>query len=339
MNLSAVIDRVRTLSPGVGLCLLIAAVSLVLGHFLPVVGSALPAVFIGFVIAAIRRPGTAVLPGVGFSSKMLLQVGVTLLGTQLSLRDVAEVGVESLPVMLSSLTVCLLGAIWIGRALGIAARLRTLIGVGTGICGGSAIAAVAPVIGAASGEIAYAISTIFVFNIIAAVVFPILGHLMGLDAHTFGLLAGTAVNDTSSVVAAASAFAASALGFAVIVKLVRTLMIVPVSIGLSLLEARRSGASARDLLRKPNRLVPWFLLGFLLTTVANSVGWVSPVVQAAGLTVSTTLIAAALAGIGLSTNISAVRTAGWRPLILGGILSILVTGTAVAALFVTGYLG
>src|SRR5690606_4369945 len=142
-------------------------------------------------------------------------------GQQLTMQSTATVGGESAPAVPTTLTVCLLGACGLGRMLRTERRLTTLIGVGTGICGASAIAAVSPVIGAAGAEIAYAVSTIFLFNILAVVLFPLIGHALNLDPHTFGLFAGTAVNDTSSVVAAAGVFSTAALGFAVVVKLAR----------------------------------------------------------------------------------------------------------------------
>ena len=225
--------------PGLLLTVPIAVVATAVGSVVPVLGSALPAIVIGVVAALIRRPAPRFQPGVDFSGKFLLQLAVVLLGAQLSVAAIVKVGAESLPVMLATLAVCLLGTWVIGRALRVAPRLRTLIGVGTGICGASAIAAVSPVIGALSAEVSYAVSTIFVFNILAVLLFPLLGHALGMDPHTFGLLAGTAVNDTSSVVATASVFGVSALGFAVVVKLVRTLMIIPISVGLSLVESRR----------------------------------------------------------------------------------------------------
>lgn len=330
--------RTVQLLPGVALCLAIGGVSLAIGAAAPVVGMALPAIALGVAVAAFRRPGARTGPGVAFSGKWLLQAAVVLLGAHLSLQDVLAVGAESLPVMLSTLTVCLVAAWGLGRAMRIDRRLRTLIGVGTGVCGASAIAAVAPVIAATSGEIAYAVSTIFVFNIAAAVAFPLLGHALGLDAHAFGLLAGTAINDTSSVVAAATTFGAGALGFAVVVKLVRTLMIVPICVGLAL---RQPGSRGRELMRHPWRivtLVPWFILGFVVMTLANSAGLIAGPVRDTLLALSGILIAAALAGIGLSTDLGAIRRAGWRPLALGGVLSVLVTATAVGALALTGQL-
>ena len=331
--------RAVDVSAGMLLCLAIAAASTVIGRLVPVVGSALPAVVIGVVIALVRRPAARLEPGIHHSSTFLLQVAIVLLGAQLSLPVILQVGAESLPVMVGSLTVCLVGAWLIGRALKVEPRLRTLVGVGTGICGASAIAAVSPVIGAASVEIAYAVSTIFLFNVLAIGLFPLLGHALHLDPHTFGLLAGTAVNDTSSVVATASVFGAAALGFAVVVKLVRTLMIIPISIGLSIIEARRSAGGIRMTPRRALGLVPWFLVGFVVMALVNSAG-VIPLGMRGGLVqVSQFLIATALAGIGLSTDLPALRRAGWRPLALGAILWVLVTATSLAIIATTGFGG
>ncbi|MGN7860155.1 YeiH family protein [Microbacterium sp. 22303] len=332
---SRLVARGADVLPGLALTVPIAVVATLIGAAIPVLGSALPAIVIGVVIAVIRRPGARFQPGVEYSGRFLLQLAVVLLGAQLSLDAILRVGAETLPVMLSTLAVCLLGTWVIGRALRVPQRLRTLIGVGTGVCGASAIAAVSPVIGALSAEVSYAVSTIFVFNILAVVLFPLLGHALSMDPHTFGLLAGTAVNDTSSVVAAASVFGAAALGYAVVVKLVRTLMIIPISIGLSVIESRRATGGRRLTLRGVVGLVPWFLVGFLVVAVIGSLGVIPAGPREAMVHTSGFLIATAMAGIGLSTDVTALRRAGWRPLALGAILWILVTVTALAVIALT----
>ena len=154
------------------------------GQHVPLVGSAVPGAVIGAIIALIIKPGARLAPGVKYASTFLLQCSVVLLGTQLSIAEAARVGVASLPVMLGTLAVCLSAAWLYGRLLGIPRDLRTLIGVGTGICGGSAIAAVSPVIEAASTDVAYAISTIFLFNIAAVLVFPLIGHAIGMSQQS-----------------------------------------------------------------------------------------------------------------------------------------------------------
>ncbi len=328
--------------PGLVASVVIAIAATVIGRFVPLVGSAMPAVVIGVVIAlTVGRPASWA-PGLKFASKPVLQSAVVLLGAQLSLGQVVQVGWESLPIMLTTLVACLVAAWGLGKLMGVVGDLRTLIGVGTAICGASAIAAVAPVIGASSAAVAYAVSTIFVFNIAAVLVFPPLGHLLGMDQHTFGLFAGTAVNDTSSVVAAAGIYGATALGFAVVVKLVRTLMIIPISIGLAVHEARKARAAegtAQPLtLRRVIGLVPWFLIGFLLMSLARSIGLIPDSLVGPTTHVSVFLIATALAAIGLTTDIDGFKKAGVKPLVLGGLLWIVVAVTSILTLWLTGAL-
>jgi len=333
--------------PGVVVTAAIASVSTLIGHVVPIAGSAVPAIVIGVLLSLIRprvmrgheTADMRIQAGISYSGKFLLQLAVVLLGVQLSIGSIVVVGWESLPIMLTTLTVCLIGAWLIGKVLHTERRLTTLIGVGTGICGASAIAAVSPVIGAASAEIAYAVSTIFLFNILAVVLFPMIGHALSLDPHVFGLFAGTAVNDTSSVVAAAGVYATAALGFAVVVKLVRTLMIIPISIGLAVMEARRSSNGRLLTARGIARLVPWFLVGFVAVAVINSTGVIPAAPREVLVQLSVFLIAMALAGIGLSTDVAGLRRAGWRPLALGGILWVLVTVTSLIVIGMTGGIG
>lgn len=339
----------RTAAPGVAVAVAIGLVATLVGTAIPVVGGPVPAVLIGAVLGWLVRRRTggslAVLaPGVKFSSSRVLQFAVVLLGAQLSIGEVLRIGGETLPVMLTTLVVCL-GAAWgIGRLLRVSSALRTLIGVGTGICGASAIAAVTPVIGAVSADVAYAMSTIFLCNIAAVFAFPLLGHALGLSQHAFGVFAGTAVNDTSSVVATATVYGRQATDTAVVVKLVRTLMIIPIVIGLAGLEARRasreqltSDTGSRSGFRVL-RLVPWFLIGFLVVVLLRTVG-VLPAGAAPGFsTAASFLITVALAAIGCSTDFAALRRAGFRPMLLGIALWVLVAGTSLGAQAVFGLL-
>jgi uncharacterized integral membrane protein (TIGR00698 family) len=271
------------------------------------------------------------------AGRFVLQLAVVLLGCQLSLARVVQVGGSSLPVMVGSLAACLGAACLLGRGLGIGGDLRTLIGVGTGICGASAIAAVTPVIGAASTEVAYAISTIFLFNITAVLLFPVLGHLLDMSQHAFGLFAGTAVNDMSSVVASAATYGDEAGQYAVVVKLTRTLLIIPVCLGLAASARRRAAGRAAGTAASLNvfALVPWFLIGFLLTALANTAGLIPAAAHHGLNTLAVFLITVALSGIGLSTDLGALRRAGPRPLLLGACLWCVVTVTALALQYLT----
>ena len=352
------LDRAGRLVPGLALAAAIAVVATVVGRFVPVVGAPVVGVVLGAVLGTVRRPAAVLRPGITTASKTVLQIAVVLLGAQLSLAQVATVGASSLPVMLGTLVVCLVAAWGIGRALGVVGDLRTLIGVGTGICGASAIAAVTPVIGAASVEVAYAVSTIFLFNVAAVVVFPFVGHALGMSQEAFGLFAGTAVNDTSSVVAAASSYGAAAAHTAVVVKLVRTLMIIPVVLGLAWLVARRqavvdarAAAAAADdgadttpaavrpwTVGRVARLVPWFLVGFLVLAAVNSTGVLHGPVHPVVAAVAAFLITTALSAIGLSTDLAGFRRAGVRPLVLGGALWVVVSLSSLGLQALTGSL-
>ncbi|MCU1656609.1 MAG: conserved rane protein of unknown function [Pseudonocardiales bacterium] len=315
-------------APGLAVAVVLAVVATVFGRVVPLIGAPVLGIVLG--VALSRRLGTRarLRPGIAFASTTILQLAVVVLGSQLSLRQVVHVGAGSLPVMIGTLLACLALAYLVGRRLGIGRDLRTLIGVGTAICGASAIAAVSPVIRAKSSDVAYAISTIFLFNIAAVLSFPAVGHLLGLGQHAFGLFAGTAVNDTSSVVAAATSYGTQAGDYAVVVKLTRTLMIIPICLALAAVTRRRDGAPSQGAVRLVTRLIPWFLVGFLLVAAANTAGLV-PAASHAGLrTTSVFLITVALSGIGLSTDLAGLRRAGPRPVLLGLVLWIAVAATS-----------
>ena len=319
--------RALRAAPGLLAIAAVAALATAAGRAVPVVGAPVIALVLGVLAARLLRRWT----GVSLAAGPGLQLAVVLLGAQLSLRQVADAGLSSLPVMLGTLGTCLLLAWLLGRKLGIDRDLRTLIGVGTGICGASAIAAVSPVIRARQHDIAYAITTIFCCNILAVLVFPPLGHALGLDQHAFGLFAGTAVNDTSSVVAAATTYGSQAAHDAVVVKLTRTLMIIPICLGLAALHRRgtaRAAGGASGARRPVWRLVPWFLPAFLLMVGINSSGVIPAPLQSGLQTTAVFLITAALAAIGASMDFAGLRRAGARPLLLGVLLWVAVAATS-----------
>lgn len=327
---------------GLGLAVLIAALATVAARWVPLVGAPVLGIAAGVVLSPWAGRGSVLRPGLGFASGRVLQVAVVLLGTQMSLRQVWRVGSTSLPVMLGTLAACLVLAYALGRRLGIASDLRTLVGVGTAICGASAIAAVSPVLRAKSNDVAYAVTTIFVFNVAAVLAFPPLGHLLGLSQHAFGLFAGTAVNDTSSVVAAATTYGQQAGNYAVVVKLTRTLMIIPITVSLALLGARRpvaDGAVADGAVAtrvRLTRLVPWFLIGFLLMAAADSLGWFPAGTHTPLQKLAVFLITVALSAIGLSTDLRGLRRTGARPLALGFVLWLTVATTSLLLQAVIG---
>jgi uncharacterized integral membrane protein (TIGR00698 family) len=337
----SVLSAASPVLPGAVVAVLVAGVATGLGALAPVVGGPVVAIVLGVLLtAALGARGHRLDAGARFAGGPVLQLSVVVLGSGLSLTQVLHTGVTSLPVMLGTLAVALGGAALVGRLLRLGTGTTVLIGAGTGICGASAIAAVTAVIGAAEAEVAYAIATIFTFNVAAVLLYPALGHLMGLSQHAFGLWAGTAVNDTSSVVAAASTYGTAAASYGVVVKLTRSLMIIPICVALGAWVGRRhvaaeagDGAAGRLPWR---RMFPLFLLGFLAASTLDSLGAVPTSWQGGLHTASTLLITVALAGIGLTTRPAALRAAGPRPLLLGGILWVAVGVTSLGLQLVTG---
>ncbi len=328
------LDRLRAILPGLGLALALGAVATALGHLAPVVGAPVIAVVLGIAIASVRQLPAGLRPGLTFAGRTVLQSSIIVLGLGLSFREVLSTGISSLPVLLGSLGVALIGAPVIGRALGVGRDLRTLIGVGTGICGASAIAATDAVIGAAVIDVSYAIATIFVFNIVAVLTFPAIGHLLHLSPGGFGLWAGTAINDLSSVVAASSIFGHGATSSAVVVKLTRTLMIIPISVTLGIARSRSARRPGQDkprafTLRLLRGALPLFIGWFLVSVSANTVGivpvhWHSDITAVAQL-----LITVALGAIGLSARARDIVQSGLRPLALGALLWLLVGASSI----------
>lgn len=307
---------------GIALCLAIAVPSWFLGRRFEVIGAPVFAIVLGMVITIFLKSKTPFRAGITYTSKKILQYAVILLGFGLNLSTIAKTGAQSLPIIVSTITTSLVVSFILYKLMKTPANISTLIGVGSSICGGSAIAAAAPVIGADDEEIAQSISVIFLFNVIAALVFPTLGSMLGMSNEGFGLFAGTAVNDTSSVTAAASAWdgmhpGANTLDMATIVKLTRTLAIIPITLGLALLRTRKEKASSGFSLKK---VFPVFILFFVLasviTTIATACG-VSAEVFTPIKTLSKFFIVMAMAAIGLNTDIVKLVKTGGKPILMG----------------------
>jgi uncharacterized integral membrane protein (TIGR00698 family) len=320
--------RTHAALPGFLLCLLVAACAYELGRLFPIVGGPVFGIAIGAIVALVRKPAAPLKPGVKFASKQVLQLSIVLLGFNLQLQDVVGGGLRSLPVMLGTLIVVLTAAYVIGKALGLERDLRRLLGVGTAICGGSAIAAVSSVIDVSEADVAYAISTVFLFNVAAVLTFPAIGHALALSQHAFGLWAGTAINDTSSVVAAGFVYGHAAGAQAVIVKLTRTTLIIPIVLfyaGKRIWHARALGTDIDW-----GKIVPWFILWFVAAAVLNTIGAVPNALHGACSQAALFLIVVALTGVGLSADANAIRAAGLRPVVLGFALWVLIAVSSLA---------
>jgi uncharacterized integral membrane protein (TIGR00698 family) len=322
--------------PGVLASATIALVATLAGKHVPLIGAPVSAIIIGLAVSPFAAAGDRLRPGLRFTSRYILQGSIIVLGLGLSLRQVGSIGVDSLPVLVGTLLSALAMAWAAGRALGLRKDVSTLIGVGTAICGASAIAATNAVIEADDADVSYAVTTIFLFNVVAVIAYPVVGHLAGLSQSAFGLFAGTAVNDTSSVVAATNVYGHQAAAYGLVVKLTRTLAIIPVCIGLAAWRRRRV-AAAGDV-PPLRRVLPHFLLGFLAAVVANSVGLVPAPLHRGISALATWMITAALAAVGLSGRLGQIRNAGPRPLCLGAILWVTVGLSSLILQVVTGTL-
>lgn len=319
--------------PGLLISLAIAFIARLIENLLPIhiIGASVIALFIGMIINHFWKP-SYLNPGIKFTSKKVLKFAIILLGASLSVNVIFSVGKLSLAVMFFTLLTCFGGGYFIGKALGLNWKLSNLISAGTGICGGSAIAAVAPVIDAEDSDVAYALSATFLFDMAMIVLFPVMGKALGLTDMAYGLWAGTAVNDTSSVVAAGYAFSEGAGDFATMVKLTRTLSIIPTVLVFSLISLRiKRKESADAKYSKVNiwKLFPWFILGFLAMAAANSLGFIPGSVSVLAKSASKFLMVTALAAIGLNTSFKDMKKSGIAPMIHGFIISALVVVVAI----------
>lgn len=324
---------------GILLCLSISIPSWYLGKAFPIVGGPVCAILIGMVAAPFLRGKDLFRPGVSFTSKKILQYAVVLLGFGMNLNVVLEKGRQSLPIILATITTSFVIAAILYRLLKIPTKSAVLIGVGSSICGGSAIAATAPVIGADDEEIAQSISVIFLFNIAAALFFPALGAALGLSNEGFGLFAGTAINDTSSVTAAAAAWdgihGSNTLEAATIVKLTRTLAIIPITLFLAAYRTKKEQGSSANTLNMA-KIFPFFVLFFLLASILTTVFHLPGAVTGPLKDLSKFFIIMAMAAIGTNTNLVNLIKTGMKPILLG--LSCWI-GISLVSLFMQGFLG
>lgn len=334
--------------PGFALSLVVAFAAQYLESLLPIhlIGASVLALFLGMGINWFKKPNQKIQKGLKFTSKKILKFAIVLLGASLSIGTVLQVGRFSLTVMVFTLLTCFGGGYFVGKWLGLDWKLSNLISAGTGICGGSAIAAISPAIDADDKDIAYAMSATFLFDMFMIVAFPILGRKLGLSDMAYGLWTGTAVNDTSSVVAAGYAFSEAAGDFATMVKLTRTLSIIPTVLIFSLIHSRLKSREAvlnmSSTEKKENykvrltNLIPWFIVLFVAMAVLNSIGLIPVSASLVMKRTSKFLMVAALAAIGMNTDFMEMKQSGLNPMIHGFIISALVVVVALAVEFCIG---
>lgn len=312
---------------GILLCFFIAIPSWILGKRFEIIGGAVIAILFGMIITLFWKDKGVFAGGIKFTSKKILQWAVILLGFGLNLGVVFQTGMQSLPIIVCTIATSLIVAFVLQKVMHIPGNISTLIGCGSSICGGSAVAATASVVDADDEEVAQAISVIFFFNVLAALIFPTLGSILGFSTtsgEAFGIFAGTAINDTSSVTAAASTWdsmwglGTATLDKAVTVKLTRTLAIIPITMVLAFIRTKQSGKEGKRVNMKS--IFPFFILYFigasLITTVAVSVG-VPSSFFAPFKNLSKFFIVMAMSAIGLNTDIVKLIKTGRKPILMG----------------------
>ncbi len=332
---------------GIIVCFGIALLANFLGIFLPIVGGPVFAILLGMLIGLFWKNKGKASAGIKFTSKKILQWAVILLGFGMNLNVVLKTGKQSFPIILATITTSLLLAFLVHKIFKIPGKISTLIGVGSSICGGSAIAATAPVINADDEEVAQSISVIFFYNVLAAILFPVLGKILGFDTLTgeaFGIFAGTAVNDTSSVTAAASTWdtmwnlGSQTLDKAVTVKLTRTLAIIPITLILAIIQTKKEKSDMQNKVSL-KKIFPffilWFILASVITTIAVNLG-VSSMFFAPFKKISKFMIVMAMSAIGLNTDIVKLVKTGGNPLFLGAVCWLGITLVCLIMQFLLG---
>ena len=326
---------------GVGICFAVAGLSILVEGLIPgdVLGASIVALFMGTIINSFFHPAW-IKPALKFTSKRILKAAIILLGASLSVGTILSVGKMTFFVMLFTFAMCFGGGYFIRKLFGLNWKLSNLISAGTGICGGSAVAAIAPVIDADDKDIAFAMSSTFLFDMVMIALYPLMGKALGMSDIAYGIWAGTSVNDTASVVASGYAFSEAAGDFATMVKLTRTIAIIPTVLVFAYIgtrikqkELKESGNGQKVNLVK---IVPWFIGGFLLLAVLNSVGFIPAPVSGLMKRASKFLMVTALAAIGLNTSITDFKKAGLAPMFYGVTIDTLVTLTALAVIWSMG---
>ena len=326
---------------GVLICFGLAALSVLLENLIPggLLGASIIALFSGTLINTFFHPKW-IKPALKFTSKRILKVAIILLGASLSVGTIMSVGKMTFFVMIFTFAVCFGVGFFVRKLFGLNWKLSNLISAGTGICGGSAVAAIAPVIDADDKDIAFAMSSTFLFDLVMIALYPLMGKALGMTDIAYGIWAGTSVNDTASVVASGYAFSEIAGDFATMVKLTRTIAIIPTVLVFAFIGTRmkQKEMKAEGGTKKVNilKVIPWFICGFLLLAAFNSVGWIPAEASSVLKSASKFLMVSALAAIGLNTSLTDFKRAGLKPMFYGITIDVLVTLTALGVIWGMG---
>ena len=326
---------------GIAICFAVAGLSILAEKLIPgeLLGASIIALFMGTIINSFFYPAW-IKPALKFTSKIVLKAAIILLGASLSVNTILSVGKMTFFVMIFTFAMCFGGGYFIRKLFGLNWKLSNLISAGTGICGGSAVAAIAPVIDADDKDIAFAMSSTFLFDMVMIALYPLMGKALGMSDIAYGIWAGTSVNDTASVVASGYAFSEAAGDFATMVKLTRTIAIIPTVMVFAYIGTRIKQKEMKEANngQKVNlmKIIPWFIGGFLLLAILNSLGFIPTAVSGIMKSTSKFLMVSALAAIGLGTSITDFKKAGLAPMFYGITIDTLVTLTALVVIWCMG---
>lgn len=305
--------------PGLLVAVLIAAVARALASLLPSLPDVVAALVIGVIVGNLGA-SRVTLVGTRFAVRYGLKVAIIALGAGLDLRVVAARGWATLAVIVALVAIAMTLGLVLGRIARLDRTVAVLLGVGTAICGASAILAVSPLIRARERETAYAVTTISAFNLVALLCLPWIGHELHFSQVHFGTWIGTSVNDTSVVVATGFVYGSTAGGVATVVKLTRTALLVPLCMIVGFLFGP---AGSRDsLMRRTRQSIPWFVLGFFVLALVNTLQVVHGGLMPGIARIGSLILVVVLAAVGLNVDLDGLRSLGAKPLLIGFALAI-----------------
>ncbi|MDR7483516.1 MAG: putative sulfate exporter family transporter [Armatimonadota bacterium] len=323
----------RRLAPGLVVALVLAAAAQTAGALLPLAGAPVLALAAGLVVRTAAGPRPAWGPGVEFTLRRLLRLAIVLFGATLGFTQVVRIGAGATALLATTVLLALGLTALFGRWLRAPGGLVSLIGAGTAICGATAILTIGPIIEARQDEVAFAVTTIFLFNMLAVVLYPVLGQLLALSDTAFGVWAGAAIHDTSSVLAAAFQFSEPAGQVATVVKLTRTLLLVPLALAFGVAHSvRRSRAGVGAAQVRLARIFPWFVVWFAAAALLHTLGLVGPSLARAASVTGRFLVVMVMVAVGLSADLAGMRRLGLRPFYIGLLASVAIAAISLALL-------
>ena len=323
--------------PGVVLIAVPVALAFFINGIQPAVSPLALCVALGFAISNFWRwPGWANAGSV-FASRRLLRLGVVLLGAQVSAESLKAIGIKGVVTVIVVVSVTILGIVFLSKIFNVTNELGLLIGVGFGICGATAVAAVRPQTRATEEETSYAIALISLCGTLSIIVLPFLGHLMKLSDSTFGAWTGAAVHDVGQVIATASVWSSSAVSAAIVIKLARVCLLAPIVLVLAIRHRRyltSQGEVTATSAKVP--LIPLFVIGFIVVAIIQNTFSFTPRFHNDVVTLSKVLIGSGLVALGSGVRWKSIRAIGSRPMVMGLLAWVIVAGVALCAVRVTG---